>query len=580
MGNTPLLKPSARSRFFFPAAATTASLLILLATSTTCVSFKTSQLHPPHFSSQVHKVSSKLGSSSISTRSTALQAASRNNSNNPFTSLISGFASSITGKSSGPSNMNSNLDSSIEALTSDYSWSTIQETLKSQQTPEEQSFRNNLQYGYGQGSPLHKLRLFSDKNKESDVRVTFYRDSASWCPYCQKVWMTLEEKQIPYRVEKINMRCYGDKPPSFLRMQPSGNIPVAEIDGEIYNQSNDIMYVLEQKFPEHKSLLAKKGDDEESRRFQMLLRLERQIFSGWMYWLTGSPRSKDSFLQVLKEVEQQLQLSNQNNPTGKGFFLGDRITMVDLMFAPFLERMAASIIFFKGFQIRTSPTQTTDYPYLNKWFDAMETLDSYQVTKSDYYTHCWDLPPQLGGCTYEPDGEPYENAINGSRNLNGVGGSWEFPLQPDNGGIEPDWTWCNDSAIATREAVERVSANAANIVKFASRGAGKKGMPPVMAALADPNAIGNDAVNASVDSILRIICMTMLDENKRSDMETVVRNMGTLMVTEAGNDMKTGVVDSLAYLRDRVGVPRDMRLPAARMLRANLNWAIGNILDA
>ena len=30
--------------------------------------------------------------------------------------------------------------------------------------------------------------------------VTLYRDTAGWCPYCQKVWLLLEEKQIPYKV--------------------------------------------------------------------------------------------------------------------------------------------------------------------------------------------------------------------------------------------------------------------------------------------------------------------------------------------------------------------------------------------
>ena len=72
-----------------------------------------------------------------------------------------------------------------------------------------------------------------------------------------------------------------------------------------------------------------------------------------------------------------------------------------MMFAPFLERMAASLLFFKGYMMRVSKGSKTQCPNLNKWFDAMETLDSYQTTKSDYYTHCWDLPPQLGGCTYE-----------------------------------------------------------------------------------------------------------------------------------------------------------------------------------
>lgn len=33
---------------------------------------------------------------------------------------------------------------------------------------------------------------------------------------CAQVWMQLEEKQIPYTLEKINMRSYGDKPPHFL----------------------------------------------------------------------------------------------------------------------------------------------------------------------------------------------------------------------------------------------------------------------------------------------------------------------------------------------------------------------------
>jgi glutathione S-transferase len=35
--------------------------------------------------------------------------------------------------------------------------------------------------------------------------------------------------RIPYRVEKVNMRCYGDKPASFMRLNPSGGIPVANI---------------------------------------------------------------------------------------------------------------------------------------------------------------------------------------------------------------------------------------------------------------------------------------------------------------------------------------------------------------
>jgi len=274
---------------------------------------------------------------------------------------------------------------------------------------------------------------------------------------------------------------------------------------------------------------------------------------------------------------------------------------VDFQFAPFLERMAASLLYFKGFIIRLpNDTSQTQFPAVNKWFDAMETLESYQLTKSDYYTHCWDLPPQLGGCSYEQAGEPYEKAINGERSIldGATRGSWELPLQPHNGGVEPDWDWCHsDNNGAKREAVERLTANHEAIVSFAARGAGRKGMPPVMAPLSDPRAAPNTNMENGVSAVLRLCCMAMLSSSSSSssnstnsssndadtidkDIESRMVKTAELIVKEGGQDYGEGIVSSLSYLRDRVGVPRDMRLPAARQLRAHLNWCIAKILDA
>jgi glutathione S-transferase len=175
--------------------------------------------------------------------------------------------------------------------------------------------------------------------------------------------MALEEKRIPYRVEKINMRCYGDKPASFLRMQPSGNIPVAIIDGVTYNQSNDIMYTLEEQFPDHKPLIPK--DPKQRMKAQELLRLERTLFSAWMSWLTSRDstegRLRDNFVSVLNMVEAEL------SSTKGGFFLAENVSMVDFMFMPFLERMCASMLYFKGFLMRVAPGEQTNYPALNRW---------------------------------------------------------------------------------------------------------------------------------------------------------------------------------------------------------------------
>ena len=82
----------------------------------------------------------------------------------------------------------------------------------------------------GPTSAQSRLRLFGAK--ESDVRVTLYRDNHAWCPYCQKCWLWLEEKQVPYKIEKITMFCYGEKEAAYKRLVPSGMLPALSIDGD------------------------------------------------------------------------------------------------------------------------------------------------------------------------------------------------------------------------------------------------------------------------------------------------------------------------------------------------------------
>ena len=107
---------------------------------------------------------------------------------NPFSSMIGDMADSLFGGNNNDNknqvvSSNSNVDAALNALQVS-SWSTIRDELTKKQTPEERDFRTNLQYGYGTlGSPLNKIRLYNPSNKEEDIQVTFYRDSASWCKF-------------------------------------------------------------------------------------------------------------------------------------------------------------------------------------------------------------------------------------------------------------------------------------------------------------------------------------------------------------------------------------------------------------
>ena len=118
------------------------------------------------------------------------------------------------------------------------------------------------------------------------------------------------------------------------------------------------------------------------------------------------------------------------------------------------------------------------------------------------------------------------------------------------------------AAQAAREAAERLIANHAAVARFAARGAGRPGFPPVAAPLSDPNAVADDGALEQIDIALRHTVHALLAGHEAA--------AGSFT---AGLDAPTAV-KSLGYLRDRISVPRDMCYPAARTLRAHLNWSI------
>jgi len=59
------------------------------------------------------------------------------------------------------------------------------------------------------------------------------------CPFVQRVTAALEEKQVPYEIEYINL---NDKPQCFLDISPNGQVPILLTEsGTILFESEAIM---------------------------------------------------------------------------------------------------------------------------------------------------------------------------------------------------------------------------------------------------------------------------------------------------------------------------------------------------
>ncbi|RMZ52651.1 hypothetical protein APUTEX25_000770 [Auxenochlorella protothecoides] len=362
----------------------------------------------------------------------------------------------------------------------------------------------------------------------------------------------LEEKRIPYTIEKINMQCYGDKPAEFLAKVPSGLLPVLEVGGRVFTESAVIQEVLEQLYPEI-PLLPQPGTQEHGRAAG-LMRLERRLFSDWLQWLCRGgwnvQGNRRAFCKTMEAVDDALRA------TPGPFFLESGLSLVDLTFAPFLERIAASMVYYKGFVVRGQGR----WPGIDAWFEAMEARDSYRGFKSDYYTHCHDLPPQLGGCTSERGSEEAAAAIDG--------GAWRLPLQP----LAADYAYeahspGDDPERDALTAAARLVSNRAAVVPFALRGASQGARRTARAHLSDPGRPSAQDPDGAVDAALRCVAGALL-----SGTETAAAPVAP---SEQAADT---VRQSLSYMRDRICVPRDLPLPAARQLRAHLNWAINGLI--
>lgn len=346
-----------------------------------------------------------------------------------------------------------------------------------------------------------QLRLFGQP--ETEVRVTLYRDHHAWCPYCQKVWLWLEERRIPYRIRKVTMFCYGEKELWYRQLVPSGMLPALDLDGERITESDRILEALERAFG---PLVAGMGHP----RVLPLRQLERNLFRSWCQWLCQPQPSPAAEQEARLQFQRMAARLEQALEEGPGPFLLEELSTADLVFVPYVERMNASLAYYKGFLLRQ------EHPAIDRWFTGLEQRSTYLGTQSDFHTHAHDLPPQMGGC--------YANGSAAQQALAARIDRGPWPLS-DASGADPE-TSAPEPGDAAAVALGRMLRHRAPLQQ--------------RPALAGP----------------------AMDQALRCALSHLVR--GTPYPPPAGTAV------GLRTLRDRISVPRDMPLHAARRLRTSL----------
>lgn len=205
------------------------------------------------------------------------------------------------------------------------------------------------------------------------------------CPFCERVWLALEHKGLPYETDYIDLQ---NKPEWYKELVPTALVPAVRFsaDGELVWESMAILEQLDERFPGTPPLMPADGTEARERveRFVALGCAEGDAsVAGVGYKLLtgggfGSSGTSDEELAALREeLDQAVETAEEF--MGAGLVAGDgKLSLADVLIAPAMERLEANLKTFRGYDLREK---------LGPWFDAMAREPAYQRVKGDAETH-------------------------------------------------------------------------------------------------------------------------------------------------------------------------------------------------
>ncbi|MEJ6480138.1 glutathione S-transferase family protein [Nostoc punctiforme UO1] len=365
-------------------------------------------------------------------------------------------------------------------------------------------------------SSLHKLP------PDTEPPVLLYRDTNSWCPFCERVWFALEEKEIPFATEFIDLT---NKPKWYTDLVPTTLVPAARIEGKLVYESKDILLALEEQFG---STLLPEDPEENAVARLWLEEAETNGVRDIAYkFLRQAPEDPNELASLQTAFEAKLDELEQLLGKYSGPYFLSTFSLVDITYSPHLDRLAANLPVYRGYHLKGNPR----YPRINAWFEALKQRPAYHRVKSDDTTNNLLLRRRWGVI-------PISN-----------------PLPPDPA--------ISQEIQFRAEAAERLTDNREVALGDILKNSGVQAL-----------AVNGDttAVKEAVDFHLRLLADYLINGNGAALPWGRVGGKDNADPTIAA----VGAI-TLAYVRNRICAPRDMSAGAATAFRAAADKVLASI---
>ncbi|XP_061372224.1 glutathione S-transferase DHAR2-like [Gastrolobium bilobum] len=178
------------------------------------------------------------------------------------------------------------------------------------------------------------------------------------CPFSQRVLLTLEEKKIPHNIHLIDL---SNKPQWFLEVNPEGKVPVVKFDGKWVPDSDVIVGILEEKYPEPP--LATPPE---------FASVGSKIFGSFVSFL----KSKDPSDGTEQALVAELKALDEHLKAHGPYVAGEKVTAVDLSLAPKLYHLVVALDHFKKWTI------PENLAHVHKYVELLFSRESFEKTKA------------------------------------------------------------------------------------------------------------------------------------------------------------------------------------------------------
>lgn len=213
--------------------------------------------------------------------------------------------------------------------------------------------------------------------------------SGWFCPFVQRVWITLEEKNIPYRYQEINPYR---KDASFLKLNPRGLVPtlgvatIGEQQQQPLIESNIICEYLDETFPQ--APLLPRDPFQRAKLRIAVDYVTSRIIPAFHRFLQHTPDKPYALDEARREFRATLLTWIRDADPEGPFYAGAHLSMPDVVLAPWAVRLWVLDHFKEGGLGEEGEEEAAAlWERWGKWVKAVQGRESVQATLSEkeYY---------------------------------------------------------------------------------------------------------------------------------------------------------------------------------------------------